>query len=1713
MGSFRTLSIAAGIPAMMSLGILGCGIQDTGGEAASRTLPEVLSARVIGTDSILVEFSEPAGADASDPNAYHVLDDQSRRLSVHKVNMGDAQTEATLVTDEVNQESQYTLLALEQQVTVAQMALPRVVGAVSTGNTSVIVTFTNRMNDNAENADAYFIFQEVENPEAGILHVTDAELILPDRNAVRLTTLPQNETTYSLHVVNVKDVFGQPLAPPEILVDPSRATFRGTPTSCKFTCSNSGLSCSSDDDCDDDAPCDDGETDCEGTCICSNQDSDGDGLPDHVEQHGWLVTVELTNRDGVFDRRATQDRDVTSDPLNADTDGDGLDDFTERELATDPRNADTDGDGLSDEREFNLHFSNPVDQDTDEDQLDDYLEVTFYKTSPILEDTDGDGLNDDVEVLELNRNPRLADLPEWEIDIGDMLLQIDERYTYVDENGQTVTEVTSTSSSFSEEDEISQLKYNSKVTNFSWEVGGKFGAEVGTSGSKAYYEVAGGISGSSDTMSGSDTTTTSAMQAAYESSLDRGREFTTTREVTREVFGASIDSPLTVRSTGDIAFTISNLEMSVLQLGADRVSFVPIGTLVPNAELATGEATTLNMGPLIDEKGPINLGTQEVFPSLVEDLMRAPRGPIIVPSNFDITDEFGRNFAFTSQEVNDRTATIVIDLGDGRTEQYSVAIAGSIDNKDYIDGQGFVGGFDGDGLPNGIPLDYALQDIIGLTKEPDVPVFDSIIAGDNGVVETVAAGDDVQVFNTATTGLSDISVIIEAGANGVLDTTFLNGDDEFAVTQGYATSATCNEFTVQRIEEPADGEGDGMVNTVPEGDDVYAAGITGVGDAVNPGDVIIEAGHNGIIDTVTAGDDVTRGPGDVCSEDSECLESGSICTGGANDGVSCSTDADCQLEAPACELLVSSCSHLPIVTCHSDAGCDFGSCVTVGQCLLTGESCTEDSECSKGPCIANSFCGDRVQLSCSTDADCSGTCEPHLFCNSNSTNQGEACSTDADCTPFEPGTCEDIDDGTAACSGREVLTRYKDASTGVRNRAWLVYSDEEIPFGTGFGDIILKPRMTVLLGFEQDIDRDGLFARHEYGFGSSDRDKDTDDDGISDAAEVRDGWVVDIAGIASYRVFPDPRTADSDGDGVSDDQERTCGTDPRKRDTDNDGIGDLAELNDDAGGFAGQCLNAAQNPPTHLDPLNPDTDGDGLTDGIEKELGSNNLNPDDAGEFLDSDADGLPDSIEQTGAGWFVTVTACDNTCATAFDGTCQEGRCESDSALACAGTDIACADDSECNIGPCESIGVCSSPAPVGTTCTTDDDCPNNAVCSGGLRCSGFPAAGCSDDGDCVRNCATTIGQCDENSFNTGDFCIDHADCNQLCESGTDCADCNPSISVTRDYSDPTLGDTDFDGLPDLLEQIIGADPNDIDTDGDGLLDFDEFSNFGQYFQNNFFYDGFFLTDAGSQQIGTDPTSQDTDGDTLSDTFERLNGWRVLDLTGGDPPRDVYSSPLHADSDFDGLTDVEEYLGADGIPPGSPGDSGDSTDPTDPDTDGDGTNDTQELANDTNPLVVETEITVQVAIRDLGLEDGPHWFFNLWRELPREGQESVTNANSFINCGAPYTDPTCGDNLSVFGYQTGNNENEAFSVVDFANVCGGQRQFSLNPGDVLVLRLRVLGRECNSVNCVSQLVRMYDYDALASNNLIRETLDVSESGPINNTPCGGQVTIEISRQ
>jgi hypothetical protein len=105
---------------------------------------------------------------------------------------------------------------------------------------------------------------------------------------------------------------------------------------------------------------------------------------------------------------------------------------------------------------------------------------------------------------------------------------------------------------------------------------------------------------------------------------------------------------------------------------------------------------------------------------------------------------------------------------------------------------------------------------------------------------------------------------------------------------------------------------------------------------------------------------------------------------------------------------------------------------------------------------------------------------------------------------------------------------------------------------------------------------------------------------------------------------PDGLALDSDGDGLSDDEEYALGTDPLKADTDGDGYSDLFEVRYRDRGFdplVSQKARCQAHSEKCVNRSACDTDGDGLTDCEEFELGT-------APELADSDADGIPDGLE-----------------------------------------------------------------------------------------------------------------------------------------------------------------------------------------------------------------------------------------------------------------------------------------------------------------------------------------------------------------------------------------------------------------------------------------------------------------------------------------------------
>jgi hypothetical protein len=538
----------------------------------------------------------------------------------------------------------------------------RVLGAVATSNLSVLVSFNTEMGPSVTDPSNY----EITGSDTAFLVVTAATQ-REDKRLVDLTTLSQNADTYTLHVVGVTDAKGLPLMASDGLLaepygnDPSRTTFVGI------------------------AP----------ESIGAQVDSDGDGFADWFEMMGWNVTVTFANGE-------TETFHVTSDPFNPDTDGDGLDDAEENQNSYDPRTDDTDADWLTDYDEKYILRSSPLKQDTDEDGLDDYTEVTSLKTSPILADTDGDQLDDRDELFFRNRNPRLSDIPQPQILIGATNIQVNETFSYTDEQGEEHATESSTALALTESDSKtfaeSTTRSNTSSYSFGQSVqfeGGYDGGGVAklTLGAEFGQELGRGYSYDVGAES------SQSAEEAYAEAYSEAMVISENRSVTRNVESASLSAEVTIVNAGDLAFTIRNLELTSRVQDPNpthRDSYVPLAFLVPGSG-----NNEFNLGANGARRGPFIFQNTEIFPNLAQGLLREPRAMIFDIANFDLEDEFGRNYAFVSQEVAERTAGITIDYGNGDVEKYNVATAGE---------------FDLNGQQRGISMREALTAIIGLTE-------------------------------------------------------------------------------------------------------------------------------------------------------------------------------------------------------------------------------------------------------------------------------------------------------------------------------------------------------------------------------------------------------------------------------------------------------------------------------------------------------------------------------------------------------------------------------------------------------------------------------------------------------------------------------------------------------------------------------------------------------------------------------------------------------------------------------------------------------------------------------------------------------------------------------------------------------------------------------------------------------------------------------------
>ncbi len=436
----------------------------------------------------------------------------------------------------------------------------------------------------------------------------------------------------------------------------------------------------------------------------------------------------------------------------------------------------------------------------------------------------------------------------------------------------------------------------------------------------------------------------------------------------------------------------------------------------------------------------------------------------------------------------------------------------------------------------------------------------------------------------------------------------------------------------------------------------------------------------------------------------------------------------------------------------------------------------------------------------------------------------------------------------------------------------------------------------------EDRDLDGLVDSGMWGNGAGPGetdplDPDTDDGGVTDGQELF------YKGSSDPLIpFDDEIIKDTDGDGLSDLLENgtsylTRWDDP---DTDNDGLADGYEtIVIDEVTFKGELT--GQNGFDPSDPMDPDTDSDGILDGAEVEQ---KTDPHDQ----DTDGDGLWDGYDEfdgirfhlgelTGHHGYLPTDPLNFD--TDGDGL-HDGRSidlpsgDKDFGEYFYETDPNDQDtdrdglDDKYEISTFYKEGVFKYLGQLRTD-PTDHDSDHGGM-PDGLEVNlslnplndGDDRYMIDDDGDGLTNGQEMF----EIYYNPNDPRNDNVDWN--------------NDRIPDGYTDPEDADTDGDGLGDGEEYYgFGTNPLSMDSDGDGLGDWQEV-----------------------EVYGTDPTSSDTDNDDLPDGYEVLTNYTVsyVDWTG-DGMFDHKTDPKNRDTDLDSITDGNEILDE---TPTNPLDSGD---------------------------------------------------------------------------------------------------------------------------------------------------------------------------------------------
>ncbi|MEM7129651.1 MAG: SdrD B-like domain-containing protein [Chloroflexota bacterium] len=564
----------------------------------------------------------------------------------------------------------------------------------------------------------------------------------------------------------------------------------------------------------------------------------------------------------------------------------------------------------------------------------------------------------------------------------------------------------------------------------------------------------------------------------------------------------------------------------------------------------------------------------------------------------------------------------------------------------------------------------------------------------------------------------------------------------------------------------------------------------------------------------------------------------------------------------------------------------------------------------------------------------------------------------------DPNDADTDDDGLL--DGNEVYGPDSDPTTNDGTDPNSADSDADgVQDGTEYG--LATPQLSSHQDHLADTNSNFFMADEDPASTTDPLDVDSDDDGLADGGvngEDADG---------DGRIDPnetDPNNSDTDGDGIKDgtemgvtqplidsieegqiagtdssttdflpDTDPTTTTDPLDADSDDDGLPDGGPNGEDQNGNGAQDSGDSK----ETDPNNPDTDGDGINDGTERGVIQPVPDPDGDGSAVGTEATSpnfVPD-VDTTTTTDPLDVDSDD-------DGLADGGPAGEDT----NGNGVLNANESDATKPDTDGDGIydgtekgVTTPVadPDGTDLLlgTDPDSPNYVPDLDPTTRTDPLDADTDDDG--LADGSPADGRSGEDQNNDGRVDAGETMPNQA-DSDEDGIQDGTELGITMPLADPdgagpALGSDPVRFIPDSAPAAT-TNPLDADSDDDGYCD-------------------------GSQSVAgiCEQGGEDANNNGSVDSDES----DPLDTC--DPTRTLAGCP-DADSDNDGLTNQQEKDGPDGIPG-----TGDETDPLDGDTDNDGINDGAELSgldnvantgDESDPLDADSD--------DDGLSDGSEW-------------------------------------------------------------------------------------------------------------------------------------------